>query len=80
MFILYLLKSFFFNYIDFVFIVGEYSKDIYIIPYNGVVGLISYIGFLFTTNWGEQSLCSLHAEVLPLTFVVMLSLIVACDC
>ncbi len=45
------IKIIFFNYIDFIIIVGAYSKDIYIIPYNGVGGLISYIGFLFTINW-----------------------------
>ncbi len=46
------IKIIFFNYIDFIIIVGAYSKDIYIILYNGVGGLISYIGILFTTNWG----------------------------
>ncbi len=34
------------------FFIFVWEKDIYIIPYNGVGGLISYIGFLFTINCG----------------------------
>ena len=46
------IKIKFVNFIDFIINVGTYSKDIYIIPYNGVGGLISHIGFLFITKWG----------------------------